>query len=335
MDYLRDLSDFIDDLPDRNPFDPVIIKLPELEHKMTALLRKLRTQMDQFKIAQRDYRQYQSASATMSATSSGTSFSASRGSNQESSRTPRSNSQFRREFAKTTPNNLDLHWAAARQRSVKRDYYRAGPRSSHPYETGSDGITSDSRLDHGSDYALMIPRPITADQSMVPHEIEVPVSQNMVLHCIEISDVNYIRRDGVLYYIPRIKRFAIKLAGFVLQGNIGTVYVSEPLPQKIRDCEMRPTCGISTCCYYHNPLRYPGSTDIRNFAATSWLYHQGTQVSGNKRMRKLASRPSLDNDILTITSADLAFYNEQMMHDLLCNIIMNYYVRVGAGSGTP
>ena len=283
MDYLRDLSNFIDDLPDHDPLDPVILQLPKLEWQMTTLLRKLRDQMDLFKAAQREYRIRSIRHAPVAAATSAQAMTHSKA------------------------NNLDVNWTAARQRKIRTE----------PQTSDRPKLPTATALQ-----LLMAP-----STSREPHDIEVPVSPNMALRCIEIPDMNAIRKDGILYYIPRIRRFAIRMAGFVIHGNIGTVYVSEPSPQKIHDCDAYPSCNMTMCRYYHNPLACPGSTDIRNFAATSWLYHPGAHTSGTKKTRKLASRLSLDEDILTVTSVDLAYYNEQLMHDILCSIIMNYFVR--------
>jgi hypothetical protein len=165
--------------------------------------------------------------------------------------------------------------------------------------------------------------------------------------------------------LPSACRFILRFAGILLCGNIGIVYNYESSPQKIHDCELHQECNISTCHYYHDPLHYPGSMDIRNFVAASWIYAPGAAPSarlpdapstdddprfiatiskdysirqrgtrtrtftsrGAKKVRKFSSRDHLDSDILTVSSSDLAFYNEQLMHDILCGILMNYYVK--------
>lgn len=306
MDYLRDLSDFIDDLPDHHPFDPVVKQLPTLEWKMTTLLRKLRAQMDQFKAAQREY-QIRTISRRVSPSLD--------------SRAGASSSSSRGKQSHEKASNLDTNWTAARQRRNRKSTIMSQISPIIP-------STSSQIIPRAPMYMAISAQ--TTQLGNVSREVDVPVSPNMSLRCTEVSDVNAIGKDGILYYIPRIRRFAIRLAGFVLQGNIGTVYVSDPSPQKIHDCDIQPACNITTCRYYHNPLTCPGSTDIRNFAATSWLYHPGAHISSgtsSKKTRKLSSRPSLDEDILTITSNDLSYYNEQLMHDILCGILMNYFVR--------
>lgn len=330
MDYLRDLSDFIDDLPDRDPFDPAVARLPSLEREMTALLRKLRARMDAFKMAQR-------------CATSGTPPTAS--APQEFARPPIHPSRSREMVARvdyhaptrareilSSRRNFDTNWVAARQR---RQYFA---RASAPPPTCS-GISPSPR--------------------------EIAVSQCMSLRAIEIPDASAITCEGTLYYIPRLCRFAVRICGITLLGNIGTVYVAEPLPQKIHDCESRADCNYAACRYYHNPLAHPGSTDIRNYVATSWLYNprclddagaasadaprsvsreikrahriapDGTARAYTKKARKLASRANLDRDILAITPEDLEYYNEQLMHDILCGLLMNYYVPKDARAQLP
>jgi len=168
----------------------------------------------------------------------------------------------------------------------------------------------------------------------VPSETEIPLTHNISLRCIEIQDATMVNTDGVLYYIPRIRRFAIRIAGFVLYGNLGIIYGSDPKPQRIRDCASGAACRSRDCRYYHNPLMIAGSDDIRNFSASSWTYypggsaHQLSREKSQQKKRKLASLDRLDDDIKTITPDDLVYYNEQMMHDLLCCIVMNHYIRI-------
>lgn len=311
MECLRDIHDFIDDAKDRDAFDSVILRLPAVEKEMTMLLRQLRALIDAAKVAQRRCRY-----ATQERCSpSGVPIHPSRAQSPpiswdaDTPQCPVALPLF------ALGHNLDTNWIAARQRGK--------------YSRGRSSTTKCA--------PLIAPAPAPqCSERLEPREVEIAVSTNMFLRCIEIPDIGALQRDGILYYIPRTHRFAIRLAGFVLQGNIGIVYVSESSPQKIHDCDMQPSCNPSVCRYYHNPCTCPGSTDIRNFAATSWLYHSthgssasnsGNGCGGPKKTRKLSSRIGLDSDILTITGSDLSYYNEQLMHDILCGIIMNYYVR--------
>jgi hypothetical protein len=288
MNLLRDFSNFIDDLPDYDPFEPAIIQLPEVEKHMSQLLAKLRDQIDIFRTAQRTIRARQIKPTSIT-------------------QQQQQNSQTWRQFQ-----DNDDNWCLVRMR--RKHQYRS--------------------LKTLDDATAIVPTNIV-NQPRIGREVDVPVSKNMSLRCIEISDISAIHSDGVLYYIPRIRRFAIRICGFILQGNIGTVYISETMPQKIHDCDAQANCKQALCNYYHNPLTCPGSNDIRNFAASSWIYRPQpssdkqthTFEKSSKKSRKLSSRPCLDDDIKFITSSDLMYYNEQLMHDILCGIIMNFYVR--------
>jgi len=282
-DLLRDFSDFIDDLADREPFDPVTLRLPAIESQLSGLLAKLRERIDTFRTAQRNMRTWRAYAPQ-----------------------PRVIAQ---PPSASVP-NPDTNWTVVRARRRPRE-------------------TSRKSADKTA-----IPR------APLPHrarDVDIPVSSGMSLRATEIASTAEIRADGVLYYLPHTRRFALRFAGgLILQGNIGIVYTSDPSPQKIHDCDSQLGCNIATCRYYHNPAIYPGSQDIRNFATTSWLYRPTSSTcmpdrahNPQKKARKLASRDRLDADILTITQDDLAYFNEQLMHDILCGLIMNYYVRTG------
>lgn len=290
-DLLRDFSDFVDDLGDREPFDPVTLRLPAIEAQLSGLLNKLRDRIDTFRTAQRNARTWRACAQSQAPAPT-------------YARSPGS-------FAVTS--NPDTNWTVVRARRRPRE-------------------TSRKSADKTA-----IPR---APLQHRARELDIPISSGMSLRATEIASTAEIRADGVLYYLPHTRRFALRFAGgLILQGNIGIVYTSDPSPQKIHDCDSQLGCNVATCRYYHNPAIYPGSQDVRNFAATSWLYRPVSSQSSTpigeharspqKKARKLASRDRLDVDILTITQDDLAYFNEQLMHDILCGLIMNYYVRTG------
>lgn len=323
MECLRDIRDFVEDAQDRDIFDPVRMRLPSVEKEMTMILRQLRALIDVSRALQRKY--YNERMISEAEHDQGTS---------KEVIMPRGGTS-KEVIAIMPPRGTPGDTSAGTSRA--RDESLASWRSDvmHPMppscaERNLDANWTASRYSRGKHCSRKGKAPIVTPSrplaTTAAHEVEIPVSTNMSLRCIEIPDLNAIQHDGILYYVPRLCRFAIRLAGFVLYGNIGIVYASEASPQRIHDCTMYPSCNMETCHYYHNPIKCRGSTNIRNFAATSWLYSDKV-TSGSKKMRKLASRPKLDTDILTVTSGDLAYYNEQLMHDLLCGIIMNYYVK--------
>ncbi|MFA5767253.1 MAG: hypothetical protein WC919_04990 [Candidatus Paceibacterota bacterium] len=277
IDYLRDISDFIDDLEDRGPNDDITLRVaPLLEKQMSALLHKLRAQLDNIRAKRATLaRELMLAQARTRHASSST--------------------------AQRATKRIDSTWTVARRRA-------------HPSKHSSSSSSMSSFATMGLPPSIVIPTRTT-----------IPITDRIHLQCITVETLSDVCADGMLYYVPSINRFAIHLAGIVLYGNIGNVYVSEQYPQKIHDCNVFPRCA-QTCKYYHNPVTCAHSTDVRNFISASWLYSHDASIHDTKKVRKLSSREFLDHDIEHITDKDLAFYNEQMMHDLLCAIIMNYYV---------
>lgn len=270
IDFLRDVSDFIDDLEDRGPNDDATLRLaPLLEKQMSALLHKLRMQLDSVRAHR----------ATLA----------------RELMLARSRHRTTECEQRCTTKRTDPTWTVARRRS-------------HTSKTSHNTV------------ATGLPHSI-----VIPARTAVAITEHIQLQCITVEALGDVRADGMLYYVPTINRFAINLAGIVLYGNIGNVYVSEQYPQKIHDCNIFPRCA-QTCKYYHNPLTCAHSTDVRNFISASWLYSHDTSIHDTKKTRKLSSREFLDSDIERVTDKDLAFYNEQLMHDLLCVIIMNYYM---------
>jgi predicted nucleic acid-binding Zn-ribbon protein len=138
-----------------------------------------------------------------------------------------------------------------------------------------------------------------------------------------------------LYYIPRWNHFAIRVGAVVFHGNIGRLYAgrggAKKTPKRVKECRSRDRCpslsGKAPCDYYHNPAVAPGSKDIRNFIATSWLYVPAARRYGARcGARHLGSRDSLQNDLSQISAADARRYLEQTAHDILCSLLLEKYV---------
>lgn len=156
------------------------------------------------------------------------------------------------------------------------------------------------------------PRQVSAVQSIM-------ITPALSLKATVISNQSQLREENCLYYIPSTNHFAFKLFGRLFHGNIGTIYTSETYtPEKIKDCKFAANCtkGVK-CDYYHDPLKFAGSRDVRNFIATSWLYSPF-----NRSGRVFGSRPNLDLDILKVTPDDLSRLHDQLAHDFLCLMLL-------------
>ena len=150
-----------------------------------------------------------------------------------------------------------------------------------------------------------------------------------------------------LYYIPRWDHFAVRCGAVVFHGNVGQVYPtysgrSQRAPVRVKECRHRGACPslargdkkAAPCAYYHDPEECPGSKDVRNHIADSWVYAPvTTRYSARYGSRRLGSRDALKSDLQEISAGDARRHVAQTAHDILCSIILAKYV-LAAGAVT-
>ena len=112
--------------------------------------------------------------------------------------------------------------------------------------------------------------------------------------------------------------------GFKLYGNIGNIYINEKNPVKIRDCHFGASCNNDDCKYFHNPLLYDNSKDVRNYIANSWLYWSN---STDNKHRRFGSHDMIDTDMVVMKQEEKSLFGEQVMHEILCMMLLAKYVR--------
>lgn len=189
----------------------------------------------------------------------------------------------------------------------------------------------------------------STDNSLVYSTIniktKIKITETLSISAINVDDFKQVRQNGELYYIANVNHFAVRIAGMLLHGNIGIVYTDEKNPVKIKDCKFADKCTKQlTCDYYHDPYKY-GGKDHRNYIASSFLYcahnnihngsHNGSHNSSHNYTynnteyklrphgRRYGSLDNLDIDIVNICDSDISRYQDQTMHDLLCNLIIS------------
>lgn len=146
--------------------------------------------------------------------------------------------------------------------------------------------------------------------------VNVPVSETENLMAVPVDDKNLVRSDGLIYYIKPINKFAFRINGSVLMGNIGEVYTNEKNPQKIKTCSSGSNCrNIGRCTYYH-----PGTKDNRNFVSGGFNHSRGHNHNNN---RKVLSRSTLSTDIPQMTKGEIELFKDQVFHDILCNLVIH------------
>lgn len=148
----------------------------------------------------------------------------------------------------------------------------------------------------------------------------VPVTKETALQAIIVDDKNSVTQSAPLYYIKSLNKFAFRVNGHLMLGNIGEVYVYEKNPEKIKVCARGKHCkNIDTCTYYH-----PDSRDVRNYISGGFVYRGRAKGSTSDMPgRKIGNRSTLKTDISGASKEDLQLFSDQCMHDFLCNLIIN------------
>lgn len=112
------------------------------------------------------------------------------------------------------------------------------------------------------------------------------------LFTITAKNQSEIKSNGQLYYIPNEDKFAFKLNGHIIKGNVGQILKkSDPLV-KIKDCRNYNDCKNASCTYIHN-------NDIRNYVEQNFVYKSSTLLY-NESFTKFGSCENLDVDFLNL-----------------------------------
>lgn len=108
----------------------------------------------------------------------------------------------------------------------------------------------------------ILKRPVVVDASS-----QVEIAPGVMINAKHVKTVNDIP-NSYLYVLPN-NRFAVKINGICLSGNIGEIFESHEKPINFTECWGRERCkgnGIpNNCPHYHDPNIHPTSKDIRNF----------------------------------------------------------------------
>lgn len=170
------------------------------------------------------------------------------------------------------------------------------------------------------------PKHVVCEVPRTTHVTRVKFTEALSVPAIRVQSFDQVE-PGELYYVESARHFAFKLGGLLLHGNIGVIYTEEKNPEKIKNCKFAAECiKKDKCDYYHDPAKFPGSHDRRNFIASSWLYAPPNSQFKNKlRSRRFGSLDYLDTDIVELQDEEVARFHDQAMHDLLCSIVLMHY----------
>lgn len=157
-------------------------------------------------------------------------------------------------------------------------------------------------------------------------EQSIQITDQLSLPAINVATFDDVLADGRLFYVSTVNHFAMYIGRTLFHGNIGTIYTNEKQPSKIKNCQHHNADYApkqNKCTFYHDPMLFNQSTDIRNFVANSWLYSaRTTDDPTTNKYRKFGSLQHLDEDIKFVNSDDINKYRDMVFHDLLCVLIL-------------
>jgi len=178
---------------------------------------------------------------------------------------------------------------------------------------------------------LVVAKKRKSDPNMAKYKIEIDkqkekikVTESTFLDAFVVNSFKEVTRPGELYYVTTADHFAIIINSKLLHGNIGNIYTEEKNPEKIKECKFAKSCiKQASCDYYHDPMKFAGSKDNRNFIASSWLYTPPNSNYTNRiRSRRFGSKNNIDVDISFLQPEEVTRFHDQVFHDLLCLLIL-------------
>lgn len=165
--------------------------------------------------------------------------------------------------------------------------------------------------------------PIVGRVDTPPDMTRVKFTDACSLLAKPVDTFDAVSADGNLYWVKSACHFAFKIAGVLFHGGIGIIYTDDRTPCKLRECAYPKTCDRGDKChYYHDPTVFQGSTDVRNYVSGSFLYTTGGTFRARGRSRQFGSIDRLDTDIVHVKPDEAARLRDQVMHDLLCALLV-------------
>jgi hypothetical protein len=153
---------------------------------------------------------------------------------------------------------------------------------------------------------------------------KIKITQSLGLPAVKVVNLTGVKSDGELYYVESLGQFAFKLCGITFRGNIGNLFTdNSESHKKVKDCKYVKTCIKGELCdYYHDPIYTYGSTDKRNFIASSFTYISPDQRRSRYIGKRFGSLEYLDSDIINVSEDDTQKYLDMTTHDVLCSLLL-------------
>lgn len=168
--------------------------------------------------------------------------------------------------------------------------------------------------------------------------VSEPVGRGLALVARRVAALEEVGPD--LCFHPASNRFAVRLAGQILIGNIGTIYENCADPERVKECRVNQPAraGQAThalrcahadgrlCRFYHPPTIFPGNTKTRNFFSTCGQYvAPNSPHAHNTNFCRYGSQQHLNQDMDRITPEEARRYEDFLAHNVLCWLLLRRY----------
>lgn len=154
----------------------------------------------------------------------------------------------------------------------------------------------------------------------------VPINGSIQINAVRVPEFAQVQQDGELYYVESAGHFAVYIGGQLFHGNMGNIIVDDAPRRRTTDCKYIKGCNNSACEYYHDPLLFTKSNDVRNYHTSQFHYRP---ANSEKRTggRSFGSHDNLSADIAAESPADISMRRDLAMHEILCALILSKYVK--------
>jgi hypothetical protein len=147
----------------------------------------------------------------------------------------------------------------------------------------------------------------------------INISPTIQIDAIVVDRFELVRQDGYIYYVSNWDHFAFRLNGYMFHGNVGNIYDRSSEATRTSDCRYEECKYRPTCAYYHDPAKYEGSTERRNYVNSTLMYTPASSARG-KHMH-FGSLTNLDADVKSIDVSTANILRDHSVHNLLCAMI--------------
>lgn len=219
------------------------------------------------------------------------------------------------------------------------------PRPGDPPGDGSLSLPWANPADRKPTWARLVASPPHPPVN-VPTCQMVPVAGSVAIEAVvlpaafrEPKDVFEAVAPGVVYFVPSWNHFAIRVGPCVFHGNLGLIY-QRPLGsggiERVNECR-RARCERAhgpheMCHYYHDPERFPGSSDVRNYVPEAWAFTPAA-APGRYGSRRIGSADSLESDLQALGAEDARRMLSQVAHDLILGLVVWHHLLAARSSG--